>query len=600
MKRYIILILTCTLAIGVLAAPPKRKKNTTPKKHTIERLEKGSFYQVAIGGGVSSLQYDLNGGNTHLYPSLNLQFGYTYYFNKYVGITTGLQYTTYTTRAVMTDPLLWEGLNDYMGDQYTHITRFNDWQERQAIHSLELPIALAIKYKPNKVGLYATLGAKLGIAADQHYINTRGSVSHSAYYPLWNVTMQDLPNRYETEDYTGNSQSLSGLHRFNGIGYAEIGTLIELNPHTDLVIGAYADVYINNAARFKAAERQDLGFATRLNGYSSFMNTYNGLIGSTQAGSVIRPWSAGLKIGISITPQRTDKEKERKAKQLYRQYKKYLPECPRDTVFIPTDSALLCEPCMRQRYATHDTIILHDTIYINSPQQEEPKQYSQLTKQQSQQLDSLLQSAIIWFHFDEYVPILQPAYILDSVAAMLLNNPELRVHVNGHACAIGSDSYNQRLALKRAQAVAELLKKKGVKQEQLIVASFGATEPFRYNGKHQLSTDRRVEIIPEIYGKDIKVLEPQKEGVSSLYTKFIGEEKVVEGMHLSQLARKWYNHREYWVYIYEANADRIDNPNDLPVGITIMIPDLKASIADSSENEMLRRARQLESVYRKQ
>ncbi len=628
MKRIGLSILTIIIALSCLAAPAKKTSNkTTKKKNTIERLDKGSWFQGAIGGGVSNLQYDLKGGQAHLFPSLNLHFGYTYYFNKYVGINTGLQYTTYATRAEITDPIIWYGLTDYMGDAYNHIERFDNWQERQSIHSLEIPLALALKFKPKKVGLFINLGAKLGFAVDQHYKNTTGTITHSAYYPIWNVTMQNLDRRYETEDYTGTSQALTRLRRLNAIGYAEIGTLIELNPHTDLTIAAYADIYLNNAAKYQQADQTDLGFATRINEYGSFMPTYQGVIGTTLTGTVVRPWAAGLKIGISITPQRTDKEKEKKAKKLYKEYKKYLPEqeCKPDTVFIKVPDSTLNK-------RVTDTIYLYDTVAIPcidcalkllqeqqttgptnkqqiaqatqpAPQQDTivPIVVSAETKKQSAQLDSMLRGAVIWFHFDEYVPILQPAYILDSVADMLLKNAELRVHVNGHACSIGSDSYNQRLAQRRAQAVANLLKQKGVKANQMIVQSFGATEPFRYNDteKHKLATDRRVEIIPEIYGKNIKVANPNTEGVTGLYTKFIGEETIKEGTSLAQLARKWYGHTEYWVYIYEANSDKITNPSNLTVGLTIMIPDLKASIADSSEKEMLRRAKQLEKAYKK-
>ena len=596
MKRHIYIIILLLFAGFIVAAPPKKTSGTTKKKRVIERLDKGSFFQIAAGGGVSSLQYNLAGGEVHPYPSLNLHFGYTYYFNKYVGINTGLQYTTYTSRAVMKEPLQWNNLTDYTGDSYIHYTRFNNWQERQAIHSLEIPLAFTFKYKPQKAGLYATLGAKAGIAVDQHYINTRGTVSHSAYYPFWNVTMQELPDRYETEDYTGLNRQLP-THRINAIGYTEIGTLIELNPHTDLTIGAYADIYLNNAARFDSQQMPDLGFATRLNNYGTFMNPYNGLIGTTQASSTFRPWAAGLKIGISITPQRTDKEKERKAKKLYRQYKKYMPQCENDTVFVLADPSMLCDSCLRARFATHDTIFIHDTVIISQPKETET--VSQLTLQQSEKLDSMLQGAIIWFHFDEYIPILQPEYILDSVAGMLLANQELRVHINGHACSIGSDSYNQRLALQRANAVADLLVAKGVNKEQLIVASFGATEPFRYNGRHQLATDRRVEIIPAIFDERIRIANPKTDGRTELYTRFIGEEKSKQGTTLADLAHKWYGQRVYWVYIYEANADFIDNPNRLVPDMTIMIPDLNASLADQTEEQRLHHARQLEAAYKK-
>ena len=51
-------------------------------------------------------------------------------------------------------------------------------------------------------------------------------------------------------------------------------------------------------------------------------------------------------------------------------------------------------------------------------------------------------------------------------------------------------------------------------------------------------------------------------------------EKVVHGTTLAKLARKYYGEdkTDYWVYIYEANKDRIVNPNDLPIGLILHIP----------------------------
>ena len=114
----------------------------------------------------------------------------------------------------------------------------------------------------------------------------------------------------------------------------------------------------------------------------------------------------------------------------------------------------------------------------------------------------MLSESVIWFNFDDYTPILEPAYILDSVANMLKKHPNIMLHINGHACNIGTDQYNQKLAMKRAQAVAAMLRKKGVRKDQMEVRSFGATEPFKYNKEHQLEKDRRVEIIPEIIEKE--------------------------------------------------------------------------------------------------
>ena len=56
--------------------------------------------------------------------------------------------------------------------------------------------------------------------------------------------------------------------------------------------------------------------------------------------------------------------------------------------------------------------------------------------------------------------------------------------------------YNKRLALRRAKAVAKELEELGVRDDQMIIASLGDDVPYRYNGHHQLSKDRRVEIVP--------------------------------------------------------------------------------------------------------
>ena len=50
--------------------------------------------------------------------------------------------------------------------------------------------------------------------------------------------------------------------------------------------------------------------------------------------------------------------------------------------------------------------------------------------------------------------------------------------------------------LSRAQ-VAALLEQKGVSRKRMKVASYGASQPYRYNPKHSYAKDRRVEIIPE-------------------------------------------------------------------------------------------------------
>jgi outer membrane protein OmpA-like peptidoglycan-associated protein len=56
--------------------------------------------------------------------------------------------------------------------------------------------------------------------------------------------------------------------------------------------------------------------------------------------------------------------------------------------------------------------------------------------------------------------------------------PEVRFRVYGHTDLVGSDGYNKRLGLRRAQAVVAFLSSQGISRSRLeAVASFGETQP---------------------------------------------------------------------------------------------------------------------------
>ena len=68
--------------------------------------------------------------------------------------------------------------------------------------------------------------------------------------------------------------------------------------------------------------------------------------------------------------------------------------------------------------------------------------------------------------------------------------------LEGHTDGVGSPDYNQGLSLKRADAVAEALRKLGVPAERMKTAGFGLTRPLAPNDAEVgRRLNRRVEII---------------------------------------------------------------------------------------------------------
>ncbi|MDR2823787.1 MAG: LysM peptidoglycan-binding domain-containing protein, partial [Prevotellaceae bacterium] len=83
------------------------------------------------------------------------------------------------------------------------------------------------------------------------------------------------------------------------------------------------------------------------------------------------------------------------------------------------------------------------------------------------------------------------------------------------------------------------------------------------------------------------------------YHKIKTTETVSTGTTLAALARKHYGHNDLWVYIYEANKNSIQNPDNLKVGTRLNIPDIDKSLIDLKNPETLRKAQELARKIRK-
>jgi peptidoglycan-associated lipoprotein len=82
------------------------------------------------------------------------------------------------------------------------------------------------------------------------------------------------------------------------------------------------------------------------------------------------------------------------------------------------------------------------------------------------------------FDFNQANITPEAAAILDKQANFIRQFPEVRFTVFGHTDLVGGNAYNQRLGLRRANAVVDYLVSKGVSRSRLkAVVSYGKTRP---------------------------------------------------------------------------------------------------------------------------
>ncbi|HET54855.1 MAG TPA: OmpA family protein [Ignavibacteria bacterium] len=71
--------------------------------------------------------------------------------------------------------------------------------------------------------------------------------------------------------------------------------------------------------------------------------------------------------------------------------------------------------------------------------------------------------------------------VLFHAVQVLLQNPDMRVEIQGHTDNIGSDDYNMKLGERRAKTVKDYLVARGISADRLSVRSFGESQPIADN-----------------------------------------------------------------------------------------------------------------------
>jgi len=131
-------------------------------------------------------------------------------------------------------------------------------------------------------------------------------------------------------------------------------------------------------------------------------------------------------------------------------------------------------------------------------QQQARDAQKQLEDMQAKQTDRGMMLTLGNVLFDTGGDTLKPGAdeLVSRLSQFLQNHPDIKVRIEGHTDSIGSDSYNEALSQRRAEAVASALQSRGVPAMRIQAVGRGKSAPVAGNdtsaGRQQ---NRRVEII---------------------------------------------------------------------------------------------------------
>lgn len=102
----------------------------------------------------------------------------------------------------------------------------------------------------------------------------------------------------------------------------------------------------------------------------------------------------------------------------------------------------------------------------------------------------------VYFDFDKSNIRKDAVPVLDEAASVLKQEPESTgVIAAGHTDSVGTDAYNLKLSMRRAESVKSYLVSKGISAKRIKVEGFGEANPVASNATADgRAQNRRVEL----------------------------------------------------------------------------------------------------------
>lgn len=186
---------------------------------------------------------------------------------------------------------------------------------------------------------------------------------------------------------------------------------------------------------------------------------------------------------------------------------------------------------------------------------------------------------------DDHIPI------LNNAVKTLQRNPEADILITGNCDARGSDEYNLKLGKKRGKTVEQFMLNKGIPEERIKIVSRGkldAVAPISdlvgmqkdRNAQFMIAEVEEVMIPAGSFPEERNATEVEEgkyiiekdEKVESAVKVSTREYVIKKNDSLWKIAEREMGNGNRWKYLYELNKGRINNPNKLKLGQTIIIP----------------------------
>jgi outer membrane protein OmpA-like peptidoglycan-associated protein len=474
--------------------------------------EKGSYLTVSGGMGPSGIKYkmtniDFAKPNCEIKLGGQAGLGYSYYFTKHIGLSTGINFSHYRTMATLTGDFQSDKYsvlgnytdNDFPGNirEYELRVRTQNWAEKQSVKFMEIPLTINLQKKfgeKEHFGIYVAAGAKLQIPISSKYSIVDGTnpddakLHVSGYYEKKNLELGALGAPDLSQHGFGAihnpSQVLTNANgnlelKCNLSLTGEAGILISLSKRVDISLGAFIDYGVLNINKKKESAQMFTGPETDYVSLAENYNVGNGItynsVTKTEYVNKINTLSYGGKAGIRIKLGKLSSKKTAEKESLPELQPVTQKGC--DTVYIVEKQNVNIDSLMKQVKDAIDEFAKKTPVVVQTnkpePVEEELDYYPGVYP------DAEMNLLFEPVYFDLNKSTLKPESIknLDKKVSILKKYKDIQLIIFGNTCDIGNDPYNFQLGYKRAEAARDYMLSKGISKERLQISTLSKFEP---------------------------------------------------------------------------------------------------------------------------
>ena len=467
-----------------------------------------NYVGINFGGGLNTMLYDPSNGDQSVGGGLDVGIFYGHFFNKWVGLGVGFQYTWANAYAKYNwsevTPNLTHPSNP--GVPYDLTTSFNDYVERQDVGLLSIPVEVLFRKAFNdRVALIGGVGFSIDIPVHGSYYTKSGEYTTTGvFHGVGPYSLSDMPEHGFGTYSSTHSGKFDNRAKVGASVIGDIGARFALNDNWGIYCGLYVGYGFTNLVA--DAKDDEMSMVVPTDGGSKI--DYRGTLNSNQVdkANLLR---FGVKVAVDFGWPGDRKRAEKQARldsiaaaeaEMQAKMERMREKARQDSIAAAeaekarlaalrdAEQARLAEEQAKQaRMSAEEAARLAKEKAIRDSIAAAEAERARLAAERAAYLaDIKARGLTLTVHFDTGGDQLKfkndEQEITDALSTMMKEDESIRIVITGHTDNTGNADTNLRVwGIKRAEALKAYMVSKGVPSKNITCESKGQNDPVASN-----------------------------------------------------------------------------------------------------------------------